>query len=184
MNNSHLQKLLIITCVAALSACVTGTQNKAVVPAVAAAKATDNSRVVSIRLEADATVPFSLVPGMREVIAEPVVESQIRQAKGRYELNGVDVVIIGDSCSELREKITTLSACEESDAIRISYGPEVITGLVSADRLVELTLERRAYRVTVERVRTSEDASCWWSGSVVLPEQSTSVKLPMLVYCE
>ena len=184
MNNFRIQKLLTAGLITALSACVAGTQNRTIVPAVAAANATGNSRVVSVLLEVDTAASFSPVPGLREVTAEPVVETQVAQAKGRYELNGVDVVIIGGSCRELRAKITTLTECAESDVTQNSYGTEVVKGVAGTDGLVKLTLEPRAYRLTVERVRTSEDASCWWSGSVVVPAQSTSVKLPMLVYCE
>ncbi len=167
-----------------IAGCVADSTTQVLPPSFAAAKAVQGVRVVRVRLAADPGISF--VPGIsqRTVIAEPVTESMSVQAKGRYQLNDVDVVIIGESCDALWAAVALLESCEESEVINKIYGSSVVSGVTDIDGQVELMLEHSSYRLSLQSEQTAEDSSCRWGGSVELSEDAAFAELPMLVYCE
>lgn len=170
--------------VTVVAGCVADTPTQELSPSFAAAKAAQGVRTVSVRLVADSSVSF--IPGIsqRTVIAEPITETLSVQAKGRYQLNDVDVVFIGESCDALQAGVALLESCEESEVIKKIYGSSVVSGVTDSDGQVELMLEHSSYRLSLQSEQTTEDSSCRWGGSVELLEDTVFAELPMLVYCE
>lgn len=175
---------LTVGLVTVVAGCVADTPTQDLLPSFAAAKAAQRLRTVSVRLAADSSVSFAPGISQRTVIAEPVTETLSVQAKGRYQLNDVDVVIIGESCDALRAGVTLLESCEESEVISKIYGSSIVSGVTDSDGQVELILEHSSYRLSLLSEQTTEDSSCRWGGSMELLEDAVFAELPMLVYCE
>lgn len=144
----------------------------------------NKSRVVTVYLVADPGQGF--VPDYvdRIVYVEPVIISSVSRAEAETIVQGISTVIIGDSCEALNQHYEELRECNEVESISRQYGDIEATAATDLEGFASLVVGAGAYRVTMRSWETAEDQKCRWSGSEILPENVSSLALPVLVFCE
>lgn len=154
-------------------------------PTVAAAvddsKAT---RTVTVYLVADPALGFVPTYQDRIVTAEPVTTSTVTRAEAKKTVQGINTIIVGDTCEGLSGKHPDLQSCKELDTTVRHYGVIENTASTDSEGFAVLELGPTVYRISTQTWQTAEDNKCSWSGSEILPVKSRVLKLPVLVFCE
>lgn len=154
-------------------------------PQIAAAKDNpDTSRTVIVYLIASRGTGFVPIYSDRVVNAEPVTTGIVTSAKARTTVQGINTIIIGDTCEALSQAYTELNECTEVDSVQYQFGDIEATATTDSEGFVALKVGSGSYRISLQSWVTSEDQTCSWSGSEILPESSVSLELPMLVFCQ
>lgn len=144
----------------------------------------NKSRVVTVYLVADLEQGFVPYYADRMVYAEPVIVSTVSRAEAETTVQGINTVIIGDSCEALNQHYEELRECNEVESISRQYGDIEATAATDSEGFASLRIGAGAYRITMQSWVTAEDQKCSWSGSEILPENVSSLALPVLVFCE
>lgn len=149
-----------------------------------AAALDDQPRMVTVYLVPDRVPGFVPVYIDRVVYAERVIASTQVRAEAVTDVQGINTVIVGDNCETLNQLYANLQECKEVDSVSRQYGPIETTAVTDAEGFATFSVGSGPYRVSMESWVTAEDQKCSWSGSVILPEEKTTIELPVLVFCE
>lgn len=155
-------------------------------PAIAAAldDQYSDSRTVAVYLVADRGLGFTPTYIDRIVTAEPVISNTVVRAEATTKVQGINTVIVGDSCETLSQKYSDLISCRHVDSTSRYYGEAEATSSTDSEGFAVITLGAGQYRVSMQSWVTTEDQKCRWSGSEILAENASSLKLQIMVFCE
>jgi len=143
------------------------------------------SRLVTVYLQAQPNSGFIPSYADRVIVAEPVSVIPVKRAEGKAVVQEIEVNIIGESCEQMRTKYHTLSGCEEVDTVKLEYGQIEVSATTDTEGFAALHLgDHEKYRLRVQSWVTREDAKCYWGGSEILERDDTTLKIPVLVFCE
>lgn len=142
------------------------------------------SHTVSVYLVADNLSGYSPEYSDRVLLAEPVVQLVSRQARARRVVQGIDTIVIGDSCSELHQRYSDLISCELSETVAPHYQEPVASATTDSEGFAAFNLGQGSYRISLQSWHTLEDSACYWGGSTLVADQQTSVGISLMVFCE
>lgn len=144
-----------------------------------------SSRSVVVTLEPQQD--YRYVPSFngRVILAEPVTTVAANMAKGDIEVDGVNVVYVGESCEQLLQRYPQLENCQEEGTAEFRYQEIETTALTDDDGYATLSLgNAEKYRLRVTSFATDEDDKCFWGGQKTIGITETTVTVPMLIFCE
>ena len=141
-------------------------------------------RVVSVYLLPGAGLDFRPTYIDRIITARLQTFEPVVNAEAVFEVQGVRTKIIGNSCEQLRRSYPDAAQCNEVSREVSRLGDPVVSVATDSEGFAVLTLGEGVYQLSIESWKTTEDAKCSWGGTTVLPEGTTSLELPIHVFCE
>ena len=152
---------------------------------IAAAVGDDNTdRVVSVYLLPGTDLDFRPTYIDRIVSARPQTLQSVVNAEAVAQIQGVRTKMIGSSCTQLRQSYPDLEQCTEVNREISRFGDPVASVATDSEGFAVLTLGDGVFQLATQSWKTSEDEKCYWGGSALLSESSTSLELPIHVFCE
>ena len=142
-------------------------------------------RLVTLFLEYQ--LPNSYTPAIdgRTIVAEPVYTVPGSMARGQGLVDGITVVYVGASCSELQSKYSSLYDCVEQETDVLQYGEAESSTTTNSDGFASMYLgDAGKYRLRVQSFVTVEDPKCYWGGERSINLGESDVSIPLLVFCE
>lgn len=150
----------------------------------ASAGSIDQNRAVTVTIKEIAPDSFQPITNRHVVTAEAVTVMERSYFEARYVIDGIDVVHMLESCDLLPKSDGEVIDCRGAVREEHLFGPVEVTGVTDDNGQAVLQLASNLYRLSVVTMVTVEDDLCHWSGSVIADHNTTSVVLPVLVYCE
>ena len=142
------------------------------------------NRVVSVYLLPGAGLNFRPTYIDRIITARLQTLESVVNAETVFEVHGVRTKIIGSSCEQLRRSYPDADQCTEVSREVSRLGDPVVSVATDSEGFAVLTLGEGVYQLSIQSWKTTEDEKCSWGGTTVLPEGSTSLELPIHVFCE
>jgi hypothetical protein len=142
------------------------------------------TRLLTVYLELDNESGYQPVYMDRVVVAQPVIPIIAKRAEARMLVQGIDTVVVGSSCETLTQRYPEVSECNLVDSMEVAYGDIQHTATTDQEGFAALEVGQGDVRVSVRSWPTVEDDKCHWSGSAVATGNTTSIAIPLLVFCE
>jgi len=143
------------------------------------------SRLVGVSLIGDPSYGFIPQYQGKRILAEPVFPKVTTVAQGQLEVQGINTLVVGESCEVLRANHPALSACEATELQLSEYGPVEAAAYTDTEGFAALSLQvGQPYRLRLESWQTAEDAACLWTGFGELSADALSTTIELVVLCE
>lgn len=144
----------------------------------------ESTRLLTVYLQPDTDSGYQPVYADRIVIAQSMVPQIAKNAEGRMLVQGIDTVVVGSSCEDLLQRYPEITECAIVDTMEVSYGEIQASATTDQEGFAALEVGPGDVRVSVRSWPTLEDSKCHWSGSSVAKNNTTSIAIPLLVFCE
>ena len=144
----------------------------------------EETRLLTVYLQLDSASGFQPIYADRIVTAQPVIPIISEKAEGRTLVQGVPTVVVGSSCEELLQQYPQLPECNVVNSMEVTYGGVESTATTDQEGFASLEVGPGNVRVLLASWPTIEDEKCHWSGSAIAEGDTTTVAIPMLVFCE
>jgi hypothetical protein len=144
----------------------------------------ESTRLLTVYLQPDTDSGYQPVYVDRIVIAQSMLPQIAKNAEGRMLVQGIDTVVVGSSCEDLLQRYPEITECAIVDTMEVSYGEIQSSATTDQEGFAALEVGPGDVRVSVRSWPTVEDNKCHWSGSSVAKNNTTSLAIPLLVFCE